>query len=314
MAGGTRSYSAKIMRAEAVAHLRAHKVDYKEFWNGKDSEGHDISEKGFDAYVNDMALDAKWGGALELRALGKKFDTQIVVISKRADAPNYIFHEEGEAGVVYLLYNGNHYDLLEGNVDRLQKVKRVHTTEPLRGGSVRSMADDGPLVMVSSRKGARSSASSSVALTTTSSVWTPGRSRRGGRASCTTATKRTTRGASTASATKRISIGTSALDSSGTEKDRMKEVEEADDLEQEGCGSDRRLCDRSSNIPWRGRYHGAQGDKIRWECPECPYTVERTVREGQQGCQQFDLQQSARAHPHVPPVEDAGAQGCANSQ
>lgn len=131
-----KTYTAKIMRAEAVAHRRSHKNAYRQLWDGNDSEGRDIKEKGFDAYLSNMAINGKWGGSMEIRALCRKFDVRVMIISARADSPNYVFHDEGKKGSIYMLYTGDHYDLLDGDTHKLLDIKGQTATGGLRGGAL----------------------------------------------------------------------------------------------------------------------------------------------------------------------------------
>ena len=124
-----------------VAHFRAHATKYVEVWNGEAPDGTTLcgadktkEEKAelFQKYIGLVAAPDAWCGELEAMALGRKYDTKIVIVPECGDFAMAALHKKG-ARTVCLWFTGKHFDsLLPVGDDLPAEVKGV-TADLLHG-------------------------------------------------------------------------------------------------------------------------------------------------------------------------------------
>ena len=99
------------VRAEICAHMRKHRANYEEFWNGKDSDGKDMQD--FEDYIKHMAENGKWAGSLEAYAAAKTYKLAVYIIPAPVDMAAVAYNSTAKAklGLWYTDKPG-HFDWL----------------------------------------------------------------------------------------------------------------------------------------------------------------------------------------------------------
>ena len=141
LSGGKLRVEHREVRAKAIAHLQKHKTAYFAQWDGESPSGDPMQS--FDDYLAASARDCSYGSPLEVEALARVFDVQIVVIPYMADFAVMSFRTSQAKRVLVLWYQDRHVDLLVPKADTKkypEAVLRI-TTGPvhkLRAGGPRS--------------------------------------------------------------------------------------------------------------------------------------------------------------------------------
>ena len=102
------------LRAIVVEHMTKYAKEYSLDWDGKHPDGKTQLEN-FDSYLKAVVSQDAFASSLEVKALARKFDAQVIVCSDAPSVDPVLFHKQGKRGAVVLWHSGgNHFDLLEG--------------------------------------------------------------------------------------------------------------------------------------------------------------------------------------------------------
>ena len=104
-----------VLRAMAVTHLRKYKDAYEPAWDMStpDAEETKMDAGAFERYLDLVAEEGSWGGALELTALANTLNMKIRV--KTGDN-TYVFNNAGQKGTLNLNFAHKHYEALKGQI------------------------------------------------------------------------------------------------------------------------------------------------------------------------------------------------------
>ena len=141
LSGGKMKVEHREVRAKAITHLQKHKIAYSAQWDGESPSGDPMQS--FDDYLAASARDSSYGSPLEVEALARVFDVQIILIPYIADFAVMSFRTSQAKRVLVLWYQDKHVDLLIPKADTKRYPEAVLsiTTGPvhkLRAGGPRS--------------------------------------------------------------------------------------------------------------------------------------------------------------------------------
>ena len=104
-----------VLRAMTVTHLRKYKEAYEATWDmcTPDAEGKPMDAADFEKYLDMLAADGAWGGALEITALANTLNVSIRVFT--ADT-TYVFNDSGKKGTLMLHFYGSHFEAMKGQI------------------------------------------------------------------------------------------------------------------------------------------------------------------------------------------------------
>ena len=104
-----------VLRAMAVTHLRKYKDAYEPAWDmtAPDAEEKAMDAAAFERYLDLVAEEGAWGGALEITALANTLNMKIRV--KTGDN-TYVFNNAGQKGTLNLNFAHKHYEALKGQI------------------------------------------------------------------------------------------------------------------------------------------------------------------------------------------------------
>ena len=115
LTGGKLKVEHRELRAKAITHLQKHKSAYSAQWDGESPSGDPM--KSFDDYLAASARDSSYGSPLEVEALARVFDVQIILIPYMADFAVMSFRTSQAKRVLVLWYQDKHVDLLIPKAD-----------------------------------------------------------------------------------------------------------------------------------------------------------------------------------------------------
>ena len=162
LSGGKIKVEHRELRAKAITHLRKHQTAYSAQWDGESPSG--ASMQSFDDYLAASAQNSSYGSPLEVEALARVYDVQIILIPSLADFAVMSFRTSQAKRVLVLWYHDKHVDLLIPREDIKKYPDAVLniTTGPvhkLRAGGPRSTCSHVSKTASEWTIGARSSAS-----------------------------------------------------------------------------------------------------------------------------------------------------------
>ena len=162
LSGGKIKVAHREMRAKAITHLQKHKTAYCAQWDGESPSGDPMQS--FDDYLAASAKDGSYASPLEVEALARVFDVQIILIPCIADFAVMSFRTSQAKRVLVLWYRDKHVDLLipKDDVKKYPEAVLSITTGPvhkLRAGGPRSTCSSASKTESEWTIGARSSAS-----------------------------------------------------------------------------------------------------------------------------------------------------------
>ncbi|CAE8687780.1 unnamed protein product, partial [Polarella glacialis] len=135
--------SHRSVRAALVAHLRRHEQNYKDWWDGKAPASGDVKCKSWEVYLEELAKDGAWGGALEVAAAAVHYDRPVVVFQPQGQPE--IYNSKGKGNAMALWLQSQHWEPLHGRVYKEDLAKATKGQMQGRrggggggGGSVRS--------------------------------------------------------------------------------------------------------------------------------------------------------------------------------
>jgi len=120
--GQAKPINHRQVRAEILAHLKKHRKEYEEWWDGCDSHNQEIEN--FDAYLKHMKGHTIWGGALEIALATRHWDFKLNVVPCNAADDLSVYHDVDNGRVGTIWYTGVHYDVLECDKETVAKFKR----------------------------------------------------------------------------------------------------------------------------------------------------------------------------------------------
>ena len=162
LSGGKLTVEHREVRAKAITHLQKHKTAYSAQWDGESPSGEPMQS--FDDYLAASARDSAYGSPLEVEALARVFDVQIILIPCIADFAVMSFRTSQAKRVLVLWCQDKHIDLLipKADVKKYPEAVLSITTGPvhkLRAGGPRSTSSHVSKTASRWTIGARSSAS-----------------------------------------------------------------------------------------------------------------------------------------------------------
>ena len=171
LSGGKIKVEHRELRAKAITHLQKHKSAYSAQWDGESPAGAPMQS--FDDYLAASAKDSSYGSPLEVEALARVYDVQIILIPSLADFAVMSFRTSQAKRVLVLWYQDKHVDLLipKEDIKKYPEAVLSITTGPvhkLRAGGPRSHSRH---VSKTKSGGPRSTSSRA---SKTESVWTIG--------------------------------------------------------------------------------------------------------------------------------------------
>ena len=98
------------LRAKAIAHLQKHKEAYSAQWDKESPSGDPMQS--FDDYLAASAQNCAYGSPLEVEALARVYDVQIILIPCIADFAIMSFRSTQAKRILVLWYHDKHIDLL----------------------------------------------------------------------------------------------------------------------------------------------------------------------------------------------------------
>ena len=110
LSGGKIKVAHRELRAKAITHLQKHKSAYGAQWDGESPLG--VPMQSFDDYLAASAKEGAYGSPLEVEALARVFDIQIILIPCIADFAVMSFRTSQAKRVLVLWYHDKHVDLL----------------------------------------------------------------------------------------------------------------------------------------------------------------------------------------------------------
>ena len=141
LSGGKIQVEHRELRAKAITHLQKHKQAYSAQWDKESPTGAPMQN--FDDYLVASAREGAYGSPLEVEALARVFDVQIILIPCIADFAVMSFRTSQAKRVIVLWYHDKHIDLLipKDDVRKYPQAVLNITTGPvhkLRAGGARS--------------------------------------------------------------------------------------------------------------------------------------------------------------------------------
>ena len=124
------------LRAIAMSHVAKHRSENEVDWDGKSPDGKPL--KSFDEYLQLIVNSKAWGSSLELKALCRKFDIKVTVVSELLNVDPMLFQSTGRRGAFYFWYTGVHFDLLTGTPIDLIDRPYSGVDDIVRGGGSES--------------------------------------------------------------------------------------------------------------------------------------------------------------------------------
>ncbi|CAE7423514.1 OTU5 [Symbiodinium pilosum] len=103
LSGGKLRVEHREMRAKAITHLQKHRAAYSAQWDGESPSGDPTQS--FDDYLAASARDSSYGSPLEVEALARVFDVQIILIPCLADFAVMSFRTSQAKRVLVLWYH-----------------------------------------------------------------------------------------------------------------------------------------------------------------------------------------------------------------
>ena len=110
LSGGKIKVEHRELRAKAISHLQKHKEAYSAQWDKESPTGAPMQS--FDEYLVASAQDGAYGSPLEVEALARVYDVQIILIPCLADFAVMSFRTSQAKRVLVLWYHDKHIDLL----------------------------------------------------------------------------------------------------------------------------------------------------------------------------------------------------------
>ena len=107
---GKKEYSHLELRTRVVAHLTKHKAEYEAEWDGIMPDG--TKNTSFENYLAATAAAGAYASELELRALGRIYDTRILVLPADEAFRPMAFHTSHIKRLVVLWYQNRHLEFL----------------------------------------------------------------------------------------------------------------------------------------------------------------------------------------------------------
>ena len=110
LSGGKIKVEHRELRAKAITHLQKHKDAYSAQWDKESPAG--VPMQSFDDYLAASAQNCAYGSPLEIEALARVFDVQIILIPCLADFAVMSFRTSQAKRILVLWYENKHVDLL----------------------------------------------------------------------------------------------------------------------------------------------------------------------------------------------------------
>ena len=110
LSGGKIKVGHRELRAKAITHLQKHKEAYSAQWDKESPTGAPMQS--FDDYLVASAQDGAYGSPLEVEALARVYDVQIILIPCIANFAVMSFRTSQAKRVIVLWYHDKHIDLL----------------------------------------------------------------------------------------------------------------------------------------------------------------------------------------------------------
>ena len=110
LSDGKISVEHRELRAKAITHLRKHKEAYSAQWDKESPAGAPMQS--FEDYLVASAQDSAYGSPLEIEALARVYDVQIILIPCLADFAVMSFRTSQAKRIIVLWYHDKHIDLL----------------------------------------------------------------------------------------------------------------------------------------------------------------------------------------------------------
>ena len=141
LSGGKMKVEHRELRAKAIAHLRKHQEAYSAQWDKESPTG--VPMQNFEDYLVASAQEGAYGSPLEVEALARVYDVQIILIPCIADFAVMSFRTSQAKRIIVLWYHDKHIDLLipKADVRKYPQAVLNITTGPvhkLRAGGARS--------------------------------------------------------------------------------------------------------------------------------------------------------------------------------
>ena len=141
LSGGKIKVEHRELRAKAITHLRKHQEAYSAQWDKESPTGAPMQS--FEDYLVASAQNGAYGSPLEVEALARIYDVQIILIPLLADFAVMSFRTSQAKRVIVLWYHDKHIDLLvpKDDVRKYPQAVLNITTGPvhkLRAGGARS--------------------------------------------------------------------------------------------------------------------------------------------------------------------------------
>ena len=162
LSGGKIKVEHRELRAKAITHLQKHREAYSAQWDKESPAG--VPMQSFDDYLAASAQNCAYGSPLEIEALARVYDVQIILIPCLADFAVMSFRASQAKRILVLWYENKHVDLLlpKSDIKRYPDAVVNITKGPvskLRAGGPRSMSSRASKAASGWTIGARSSTS-----------------------------------------------------------------------------------------------------------------------------------------------------------
>ena len=111
-------YCHRDLRARCVEHLRKHASQYMQEWDGLGPGLQKLRETAaspadaFEEYLQLVASESAYASTVEIKALGRLFDTRIIVLPRDGNFSAMVFHAQQRKRTLLLWYTPRHVELL----------------------------------------------------------------------------------------------------------------------------------------------------------------------------------------------------------